>query len=245
MKRGVIAVVVVLGMALLVGGVQAEKMINRLSASAASPPAVMTAGDLPPIASDAAQGVAKRDVGPEATSQLFWDDGTCEAGIGVGAQNTALMEFDVPTVCTQAGLSVIAVTARVNTYTASSFTLRQSGANPGAPSSGTRIPLPAAITGAGACAGTATTGTQRVLGTAGVVNGTANFFAGIVYPVGGYTGRDTSAMLGKMWLNCPTCGNSMYSSAALPTSLRGNLIIRVTVEDANCVPVELQSFAIE
>jgi len=232
--------------ALLGGALYAERGVNRLSASATSaPPAMMAPGDLPEIAPSPDQKGVAMTKADRAVYQLFWDDGTCDAGLGVGAQHTAMMEFYAPTVCTQPGLSVIAVTARVATNTASSFTLRQSGATPGAVASGTRIPLPTAITGIGPCAGTATTGTSRVLGTPGVVNGTANFYAGLVYPVGGYTGRDTGSALGHMWLNCATCGMSVYSSLDLPSTLRGNLVIRVTVDDAGCVPVELQSFAIE
>lgn len=248
MKRTHVAIifVVAIAVALVSGALYADRGVNRLSASATSaPPAVMVPGDLPEITKSPNQNATAATKDGRAVYQLFWDDGTCEAGVGVGAANTAMMEFDAPTVCTQPGLSVIAVTARVNTLTASSFTLRQSGAGPGAPSSGTRIPLGTAITGLGACAGTATTGTQRVLGTPGIVNGTANFYAGLVYLAGGYTGRDTGSQLGRMYLNCATCGMSVYSSLDLPSSLRGNLIIRVTVDDAGCVPVELQSFSIE
>jgi len=246
MKRFSILLLVVVALTMIGGALYAEKAVNRFSASAASPPpAVMAPGDLPAISSTAVQSAVRNDVDGRAAYQLFWDDGTCDAGIGVGATNTAFMEYYVPTVCTQAGLSVIAVTARVATNTASSFSLRQSGTSPGPPASGTRVPFGTALSGLGPCAGTATTGVQRVLGTAGVVNGTANFFAGLVYPIGGYTGRDTASALGHMFLNCGTCGMTVYSSLDLPTTLRGNLMIRVTVEDANCVPVELQSFAIE
>ncbi len=248
MKRTHVAIifVVAVAVALVSGALYADRGVHRLSASATSaPPAVMVPGDLPEITKSPNQNATAATKDGRAVYQLFWDDGTCEAGIGVGAANTAFMEFYAPTVCTQPGLSIIAVTARVNTLTASSFSLRQSGATPGAPASGTRLPLATAITGLGACGGSATTGVQRVLSTPGVVNGTANFYAGLVYPVGGYTGRDTGSALGHMFLNCATCGMSVYSSLDLPTTLRGNLVIRVTIDDAGCVPVELQSFAIE
>jgi hypothetical protein len=245
MKRTILlATVVVAGLGLaLSGGLYAEGPAGlRVTADGPIIPSI-DPGDLPPIPGGATQN--SESVG-DALSQLFWDDGTCEAGIGVGAENTAMMEFDVPTQCTQAGLSVVAVTARINTFTGTAFTLRQSGATPGAPATGTRVPVSPPLTGVGPCAGTATTGTSRFLGTGvAVVGGTANFFAGVYYPTGGYTGRDTSGALGRMWLNCPTCGSTVYSSSMLPTTLRGNLVIRVTVEDANCVPVELQSFSIE
>jgi hypothetical protein len=244
MKRTMLlATVVVAGLGLaLSGGLFAEGQAGlRVTADGPIIPAI-NPGDLPPI-----QGgtQSSRSVG-EALSQLYWDDGTCDAGIGVGGTNTAMMEFDVPAQCTQAGLSVVSVNARVNTYTATAFTLRQGGPSPGAPASGTRVAM-SPIAGIGPCAGTATTGTARFLGTGvAVVNGTSNFFAGMVYgSIGGYTGRDTSSALGRMWLNCPICGSTLYTSSMLPTSLRGNLVIRVTVEDANCVPVELQSFTIE
>ena len=163
MKRTLFfAIVVVVGFGLATtGGLFADGQAGlRVTADGPIIPAI-NPGDLPRVQEGENQN--SRPIG-EALSQLYWDDGTCEAGVGVAAENTAMMEFDVPTQCTQAGLSVVAVTARVNTYTASAFTLRQAGATPGPPASGTRVPVVPPITGVGACAGTATTGTSRFSG---------------------------------------------------------------------------------
>ncbi|RLE25571.1 MAG: hypothetical protein DRJ61_08420 [Acidobacteria bacterium] len=246
MKRTTLIFVgfLVIGIAIAVtGSLEAERPMMISASANSAPPASILPGDLPQI-SKADQQVRKD--GDRATSQLFFDDGTCEAGLGAAATITALVEFDVPAVCTQAGLSIIGVTGRVNTGTATGFSLRQAGAVPGTPGSGTNVPLATSIAGAGSCAGTATTGQARAI-TPGVavVAGTANFFAGMVGNA--YFGRDTnSAPAGRIWINCATCGNTTYSPAALTGyGLGGNWIMRVTVEDANCVPVELQSFGIE
>ncbi len=248
MKRTTLIFVgfLVIGIAIAVtGSLEAERPMMISASANSAPPASILPGDLPQI-SKADQQVRKD--GDRATSQLFFDDGTCEAGLGAGATITALVEFDVPAVCTQAGLSIIGVTGRVNTGTATGFSLRQAGAVPGTPGSGTNLPLPTVISAAGPCstAGIPTTGQVRAIAPgAAVVAGTANFFAGMVGYA--YFGRDSSGVpAGRMWVNCATCGNTTYSPAALSGfGLGGNWIMRVTVEDANCVPVELQSFGIE
>ena len=63
----------------------------------------------------------------------------------------------------------------------------------------------------------------------------------------GFVGRDTDGTsAGRMWLNCGICGMTQYSPTDLTgIGLGGNWMIRVTVEDQNCVPVELMEFSIE
>ena len=62
--------------------------------------------------------------------------------------------------------------------------------------------------------------------------------------VAGFAGRDTNGPpAGRIWLNCSFCGMTQYSPTDLSgLGLGGNWMIRVTVEDQNCVPVELMGF---
>ena len=176
---------------------------------------------------------------------LSFDDGTCESGLGIGAPHTALVDFDVPSQCTQPGFSIVQLTARVNTGTATAFTLRQSGATPGGVGSGTNVGM-TSIFGAGPCP--ATGFTTRGISPAPLVNGTANFFAGVNYgSAGGFIGRDTNSTNAmRQWLNCPTCGMTLYSPADITgLGFPGNFLIRVTGEDNNCVPVELIDFTVK
>ena len=47
-------------------------------------------------------------------------------------------------------------------------------------------------------------------------------------------------------LNCSFCGMTQYSPTDLTNlGLGGNWMIRVTVEDQNCIPVELMGFDVE
>jgi len=154
-------------------------------------------------------------------SVLFFDDGTCESGLGAGSTAfiTALVDFDVPTTCNQPGLQIVGVATRLNTGASpgvTAFSLRQSGLVPGAPSSGTRIPFATAIPASGPCPAT-TVGQFRAINPGvAVVNGTDNFFAGV--RAAGYIARDTTGPpAGRLWLNCATCGATSYS----PTQLTG------------------------
>jgi hypothetical protein len=239
----------VIAISLAIGGVLfAAKPLSKFTSTVnGEAPSIVLPDQLPKIEKGPMNVV--EGMNGEAVSVLFFDDGTCEAQVGVALQNTALMEFDVPTQCTQAGLSVIGVNAKIPYRLATAFTLRQSGASPGGPASGLRVPLATAITGGStACAGSATTGVFQAVSPAAVVTGTANFFGGVVMgATGGWIGRDTnSTPAGRQWLNCAGCGGTIYTPAQLSgLGLGGNFIIRVTVEDANCVPVELMSFGVE
>lgn len=176
----------------------------------------------------------------KATSLLQFDDGTCESGLG-GPGGDFIVNFDVPTQCTQAGLDVVGVSAKVNSGTALSFALHQAGAAPGVG----RIAVPLSpLVGTGPCPTAATMQTRAVGPGAAVVTGTANFFAGLVGPSQTFPGRDTGATAGRMWIY--TTGGGVFSPTYLVgLGLGGNWMIRVTVEDANCVPVELLTFNVE
>ncbi len=181
----------------------------------------------------------------EALVTLSFDNGTCESGLGLGAPHTALVDFDVPLQCTTGGFSIVRLTARVNTGTATAFTLRQAGAGPGGVGAGTNVGM-SNIAGLGPCP--ATGFAMRAVAPAPVVAGGSNFFAGVNYgSAGGFMGRDTNgpnAM--RQWLNCPTCGMTTYSPADITgIGFPGNFLIRVTGEDMNCVPVELIEFTVD
>ncbi|MDH3522527.1 MAG: hypothetical protein OES32_02985 [Acidobacteriota bacterium] len=197
---------------------------------------------LPPVGRG---GMKARSVG-EALSTLRFDDGTCESGLGVASIHTAFVEFDVPPQCATGGLDVVRLTARVNTGTASAFAFGQGGPTPPGTTEISTAPMPA-ILGLGPCP--ATGFAQRAIGpSAAVITGTSNFFAGVQYGnAGGFIGRDTdSPPAMRQWLNCPTCGMSQYSPTDLTNmGLAGNFMIRVTVEDQNCVPVELIGFDVD
>jgi len=173
-----------------------------------------------------------------ATSLLQFDDGTCESGLGGGTWDS-LVNFDVPTQCIQGGLSIVGVSAKVNSNTMNSFVWHQSGAAPGVSRAATAV---SPMVGNGPCPTNQTVQTRAIGPGVAVINGTVNFFAGLYG--NGYPGRDTNSDAGRMWIY--TTGGGVFSPTYMAgLGLGGNLIIRVTVEDANCVPVELQSFGIE
>jgi len=181
----------------------------------------------------------------DALSILSFDDGTCESGLGAGTTMavTDLVEFDVPTQCLTGGLDVVGVTTRINTgMTINNFAFAQAGAAPPPALGVPTVPLGSGIAPIGPCA-TSTALTSRPLGpSAAVITGTANFFAGV--QASGFVGRDTNgAPAGRIWLLCSFCGMTQYTPTTLGTlGLGGNWMIRVTVEDQNCIPVELMGF---
>jgi subtilisin-like proprotein convertase family protein len=71
------------------------------------------------------------------------------------------------------------------------------------------------------------------------VSAGSNFFFGLQNI--GFIGRDTNgAPAGRMWLGCSVCGQTTYSPTDIANiGLGGNFMLRVTVEDVNCGPVEL------
>ncbi len=208
------------------GGVQAEPLV----------------GNLPPVPRGP---MTRTPSGTEATSVLSFDDGSCEAGLGVGspAYVTDLVDFDVPTQCSTGGLDIVGVTARMNTgQSIQAFAFAQAGATPPIVGSVSTVALGTPIAALGPCP--ATTMVSAAIGPgAAVITDTMNFFAGV--RVQGFVGRDTNgAAAGRMWLLCATCGQTRYSPAMLSGfGLGGNWMIRVTVEDDGC-PVELMEFSV-
>lgn len=193
--------------------------------------------DLPPIP----RGPMNIESVGDALSILSFDDGTCESGLGAGVTVTDYVDFDVPTQCAQSGLDIVGLTTRMNTGTATAFALGQAGGSPPG-AGGASYPAIAAIGPSGPCPATALV--NRAVGPgAAVVTGTSNFFAGLRTP-NGFAGRDTNgAPAGRIWLVCGACGMTQYSPTDLANlGLGGNWMIRVTVEDQNCVPVELMGF---
>jgi hypothetical protein len=225
--------------ALAVGSLDAQAI--RLRPSAKGPAAGPIPGNLPAV-----------DRGPmnitpvagEALSVLSFDDGSCESGLGAGVTVTDLVDFDVPTQCIQAGLDIVGLTTRMNSGIGTAFAWAQAGATP--PGAGA-VPTTgvSAIPAFGPCPATALT-TRAVGPGAAVITGTSNFFAGLKTPTG-FAGRDSNGPpAGRIWLNCGGCGMTQYTPTTLSgLGLGGNWMIRVTVEDQDCVPVELMDFSIE
>jgi hypothetical protein len=240
MKRKSLVIVAIVAVAIVVmtgtmiraqGGAQA-----RACESCAPPPA---GTPLPPIP----RGPMKIDSIGDSLSILSFDDGTCESGLGAGTATTVTdyVDFDVPTQCVQGGLDVVGVTTRMNTGMAiGNFAFAQAGGNPPAAGNGTYVGI-TPINAIGPCPGTALTSRSFGPGAA-VINGTSNFFAGV--RASGFVGRDSNGpAAGRIWLVCGGCGMTQYSPTDLAgLGLGGNWMIRVTVEDQNCVPVELMGF---
>jgi hypothetical protein len=125
-----------------------------------------------------------------------------------------------------------------------SFVMYQSGG--GVPGSGrVAFPVPGgAMIGNGACPTVQTLQTAAIGTDAAVVDNTTNFFAGLYGNC--FMGRDTNGSnMGGMWL-CTGSAAGCYSPTYLAgIGFGGNWMIRVTVEDTDCVPVELQSFSVQ
>lgn len=235
---GLIALCAVLAVA---GGLFAERPSHQAVAYHGGEP---YSGTLPDILPPVPRGPMTITPRGEATSVLQFDDGTCESGLGLNCAPTcfwsAVVDFDVPTQCIQAGLEIVGITGKMNTYSAASMVLFQAGASPQAGRQA--IDLVPDILSNGPCPTNQGMTTRFIAPGAAVITGTANFFAGFYN--NGYPGRDTNNPAGRMWIRTVTTGG-VYSPAYL-TSLGfgGNWMIRVTVEDQNCVPVELQSITI-
>jgi len=235
-----IAIGVVCAAMVLAGAISAENGsgVSRIVSHVGGTPYGGVVPDvLPPVARADGQVIPNG----EGLSTLQYDDGTCESGLGLsGGIFTSVVDFDVPTQCIQAGLEIVAVTAKINSNTANSFVMFQAGASP--QSARQALPLAPAFLGLGACP-TAQTLQTQFLPAGAIVQGTANFFAGVYG--GMYVGRDSGASAGRMWIRTNTTG-STYSPAYLASlGFGGNWVMRVTVEDQNCVPVELQSISIQ
>lgn len=232
---------VVLGIVVVVSLVATGAVIsaqggNEARACANCAPPAAPPGNLPPVD----RGPMTRTRVGEALSQLSFDDGTCESGLGAGVTVTAYVDFDVPTQCAMGGLDVVGLTTRMNSGTGTAFAFGQSGAAAPAAGGGAFLGI-AALPPLGPCPATALS--SRPVGPgAAIVTGTANFYAGLRN--NGFAGRDTNGPpAGRIWLDCATCGMTQYTPTTLSgLGLGGNWMIRVTVEDMNCVPVELMGF---
>jgi hypothetical protein len=234
----VVAAVVAIGAA---GYLVADPQQVGLRSAAGAPIMSGIPSELPPVT----HGAMNINPVGESQSQLFFDDGTCESGLGAGTVVTDFVEFDVPSQCIQGGLELVAVTTRVNTGTMALFAWAQAGPDPPPIGAFPTAPI-APVVAIGPCPTNPTFFTQRAL-PAGVatITGTANFFAGL--KGNAYNGRDANGPpAGRIWLLCSICGSTQYGPATLTSlGLGGNWMIRVTVEDANCVPVELMEFTID
>lgn len=234
---GVIALCALLAVA---GGLFAERPSHPVTTHEGGQPYSGTLPDeLPPVP----RGPMTVTPKGEATSVLQFDDGTCESGLGFTATFTwsALVDFDVPTQCIQAGLEIVGLTGKMNTRTAFSMVMFQAGASPQV---GRQVvDLVPDVLPAGPCPTNQTITTRFVAPGAAVITGTQNFFAGFFH--NGFPARDTNGVpAGRIWVRTPTTGG-VYSPAYLTSiGFGGNWMIRVTVEDQNCVPVELQSITI-
>jgi hypothetical protein len=230
--------VAALGVAALVAaGVLVAQDGERVRAcDLCAPPSLPTS--IPPVG----KGPMAIVDGPEAVSILQFDDGSCESGLGASTAVTSYVEFDVPTQCVQGGLDVIGITSRMNTFNAQNFAWAQGSVS--APMIGQFSSV--AITdfvGQGPCPSNFVE--TRTFGPgAAVITGTSNFWAGLFNT--GFVGRDSNGPpAGRIWINCPICGMTQYGPATLSgLGLGGNWMIRVTVEDQNCVPVELMNFEV-
>lgn len=236
---GIIVVSAIVAIVLATGGLTTADSPVGLRAYSGGPAADPLTQNLPPVT----RGPMTVTRAGEATSVLSFDDGSCEAGLGAGITVTDFVDFDVPTQCIQSGLEIVGLTTRMNTGSGQAFAFAQAGATPPAAGAASTIALSAAIPAFGACPATTLTGRAIAPGAA-VITGTANFFAGFVNT--GFAGRDTTGTAaGRIWLLCAGCGMTQYTPTDLSgLGLGGNWMIRVTVEDANCVPVELMEFTI-
>lgn len=240
---GYVLVFAVIAIAIAVSGTLTAESPRQLKAFAGGPVAEPLTEELPPVTKGAM--TRKRDA-VKALSVLSFDDGTCESGLGAGTTTfiTDLVDFDVPTQCVQAGLDIVGVTTRMNSgQSIAAFAFAQGGATPPAAGAVGTVALATAIPALGPCPATALS--SRAIGPgAAVITGTSNFFAGV--RAAGFVGRDTNGVAaGRIWLLCSVCGMTQYSPTALSgIGLGGNWMIRITVEDVNCIPVELMEFSV-
>jgi hypothetical protein len=257
MKRAWVVLVAVVSLAAFAGALRAAGGgMARVRNSSGKPPGhAVVPRNLPPLPKGAVR-VKPLPGAVESVSVLSFDDNTCEGGLGAGVQVSALVEFDPTPPCTNAGpLQILNVTARMNTGNAQDFVMHNPGATPQpANNASATQALSTPIGGAANDCSVPQTGglVQRILTTPiNVTPGNAaNFFAGVRNT--GFAGMDrTPPNANREWLLCAACGDTQYSPAeinALTTgsgqSLGGNYMIRVSVENVGCSPVELQNIEI-
>jgi len=241
MKRVGIYVAAVAGVAAFGGALMAAGPARLKVSKNAQPHQVSVPRHLPAVPKGKVK-VTKKTQGVEAVSVLQFDDNTCESGLGAGVQISSLVEFDPAPPCTNPGpLQILNMTGRMNTGSAQDFVFHNPGPTPGMVNMATVTQaLVPSIPPAGACPATGGL-QQRVLTTpVSFTPGNAtNFYAGLRNT--GFAGRDTTTSANRMWILCAACGMTQYSPTTLASiGFPGNWLIRVTVEDAGCTPVELQ-----
>jgi hypothetical protein len=257
MQKAWIVLVAVVSTAAFTGALRAAGggLVRVRGRSGSLPGQAVVPRNLPPLPKGAVR-VTPKPGAVQSVSVLSFDDNTCEGGLGAGVQVSALVEFDPAPPCTNAGpLQILNVTARMNTGNAQDFVMHNPGATPQpANSASATQALSTPINGlANDCIPAQTGGlVQRTLSPpVSVTPGNANnFFAGIRNT--GFAGMDLSSPnANREWLLCAQCGDTQYSPAeinALTTgsggSLGGNYMIRVSVENVGCTPVELQGFEV-
>jgi len=249
MKRaGLVAVAVVssaaLSGALTAAGGGTARLRNRADSAAGN---ALVPRQLPPLPKGAMRATRKPGA-VQTLSVLSFDDNTCEGGLGALVQVSALVEFDPTPPCTAAGpLQILNVTARMNSGNAQDFVFHVPGATP-QPANNASVtqPLsPGPITPSGACPEVGQLQQRVLTAPVNVTPGNAaNFFAGIRNT--GFAGMDrTPPNANREWMLCENCIDTQYSPAEINAltsggvSLGGNFLIRVTVEDVGCTPVEL------
>lgn len=249
--RMILAVVAMLAVAGGLYAVGPNHGLQVMTVNGAQP----ATGTLPDVLPPVPRGPMQVNPAGEATSILQFDDGTCEANLGFTIAGgsiyySSLVDFDVPTQCIQAGLEIVGVTGRMDGANTTgvmfgqSLVFFQSGLSP--QNGRATVPLvpPIATIGGNWCSqGYQTMSTRFISPGQAVISGTANFFAGLFN--NGYMARDTSTTQGRMWLRTNTTGSAISPAAIGAYGLGGNWFFRVTVEDQNCVPVELQSITIQ
>jgi hypothetical protein len=233
---GIVALLVVVAAASI--AVDADRPKLRASAKAQGV-RTMVPADLPPVTRLPQQVSLDK-----AQSVLLFDDGTCEGGLGANTVITTWVDFDVPAQCVQGGLEILQATFRYNTDVVTTFAhqgvLGPAGAAPPNAGGGAAVGVVGGnYLAVGQCPAQAGSLQQKALSAPLVVPGTSNFFFGLRH--GGFFGRDTNSDAGRMWLGCSACGMTTYSPGDLAGfGLGGNAMLRITVEDTNCLPAELE-----
>jgi hypothetical protein len=238
-----IACVASITLVIAVGATLTAETPRGLRAFAGGPVAEPLTEELPPV--PRVEMTRTRDF-VKALSVLSFDDGSCESGLGASTTMavTDLVDFTVPTQCVQAGLDIVGLTTRMNTgMSIGVFAFAQGGPAPPAAGAVPTVALATAIPPLGPCAPSTTLSSRAIGPGAAVITGTSNFFAGM--RASGFAARDSNGPpAGRIWLLCSFCGMTQYSPTTLSgLGLGGNWMIRVTVEDANCIPVELMEFS--
>ncbi len=181
---------------------------------------------------------------------LVIDDGTCEGIYGFPPGNAfiAMSDFDVPVNCQDGGLEILGIEARLGSDSgpATAVVIYGAGDAPGAYGTGVQVDLIVPMIGPGYdCDADPSTVETRLFDQPVVLGQGVNFYAGILLEPAaeeqGWAARDTSSPdAGRMWIDWID-GGQLFS----PGQLDGNLILRVIVDDANCIEAAIFSDGFE